>query len=131
MNFEYGCKVLNRYDFLLDKEDADPNDLLAQAASTEKSSAKDAKTTAQAKGKQQTGKAGARPSSAKDSKDSKDAKKQPLQQQKDNSTSQQNNARQDSGMQLKILKKKSKNHVLMFFNCYHRQTTKTSKAKSR
>ena len=81
MSFEYGCAITNKYAFL--DEGEDPSDLLAQVSVVDKAGSKDAKTGKDAKSAKggKDAKAG-----SKDAKTGgKDAKKQPLQQQTDNS----------------------------------------------
>lgn len=81
MSFEYGCAITNKYAFL--DEGEDPSDLLAQVSVVDKAGSKDAKSGKDAKSTKggKDAKAG-----SKDAKTGgKDAKKQPLQQQTDNS----------------------------------------------
>lgn len=77
MEFEYGCQTANKYMFLDENEVEDPSDLLAQVAKKEEAPVAQKGKTAQkgAKGADAKGKTGS----------AKDAKKQPLQQQTDNS----------------------------------------------
>lgn len=76
MDFEYGCSTTNKFCFLDENEVEDPSDLLAQAQARD--ATKDTKT-----GKD--GKAKPKSADPKAKTAGKDAKKQPLQQQTDNS----------------------------------------------
>jgi len=98
MDFEYGCVTVNKFCFLDENEVEDPSDLLAQVTLAKEASAKDAKKDA--KGKKVDPKTG-KPVSA-----GKDAKKQPLQQQIDNSvkSSKQSDDKKDTGRQPKTQK---------------------------
>jgi len=78
MDFEYGCSTTNKFCFLDENEVEDPSELLAHATK-EATSAKDAKTGKDAKAKPKSADAKGKAAAGKD------AKKQPLQQQTDNS----------------------------------------------
>jgi len=79
MDFEYGCSTTNKFCFLDENEVEDPSELLAQATK-ETATSKDAKTGKDAKAKPKSADAKGKPVAG-----GKDAKKQPLQQQTDNS----------------------------------------------
>ena len=68
MDYDYGCQILNRYNFFIDKEDEDPSEILAHASNTEAkaTTAKDAPKSATGKGKPGSAKpaAAAKPGSA-------------------------------------------------------------------
>jgi hypothetical protein len=102
MDYDYGCQILNRYNFFLDKEDEDPSEILANASSNAETKAAAAKEA----GKKDAGKGGkttatsakSATTAAKPGSAGKD-KKQPLQQ-KDNSTASKTEEKKDSSMNL-------------------------------
>lgn len=139
MDYDYGCQILNRYNFFLDKEDEDPSEILANASLAEsKATAKDAKSASGKDGKtNKPGSAKSAPATAASAKPSKDGKekKQPLQQ-KDNSAPQasvkSDEKKGDSGDKQGrssegwVNKQKEKKIIFIFFLNYRRPNVRSA-----
>jgi len=85
MDFEYGCAITNKYSFLDENEVEDPSELLAHVSEPK---GKQAKETSSAKSNKLT--STTKSTSNNKQQQSKDVKKQPLQQQIDNSVKSSN-----------------------------------------
>jgi hypothetical protein len=104
MDFEYGCAITNKYSFLDENEVEDPSELLAQVAEPKGKQAKDTSSTKLAKSAQSSKQA-----SNSKLQQSKDGKKQPLQQQIDNSVKLNKSATGDDSKKQRYIQKQSGN----------------------